>query len=115
MQPFPSITQRLVDTVGVVLEPFISYFRQFTIAPPSFMNIIVGVSPFSYEAVEPGNLAITGGTISQITLNRGSDTISFGAGTNKFIPVGIADTITITYTVLPTINFIPSYGQNTTN
>lgn len=81
------------------------------------MPIIVGSSPFEYLAEEPGNIFISGGTVSGITLTRGTDTITVAPSTAnpRLIPVAVADIVEVTYSVLPTMKFIPSYGVNTTN
>lgn len=117
MVPFPYIGQRFVDAAGKILQPLISYLQQFTIAPPPFLNIIADGSPFEYEAKEPGVLFISGGTVTDISLTRGADTIIVAPNTAnpRLIPVGIMDIVTVTYVVIPTIKFIPSYGQNTTS
>lgn len=111
MIPLPNTLAPFVNKLGQIIRPWNSYLQQFTQQPPSVTSVTVSASPFSYTAREPGNLAITGGTISQISLIRGNVTISFGAGSNKIIPVGINDVVTITYSVLPTVSFLPSYGQ----
>ena len=112
MIPLPSLLAPLVDKIDRIARPWNSYLQQFTQAPPSISSIIVGTSPFSYEAREPGNISITGGTISNIRLSRGIVDIDFGAGTNITVPVGINDVVSITYSVLPTVRFLPSYGQS---
>jgi len=112
MQPFPSVIQDFVDNLKKIKEPWVQYLQQFTIAPPAFIDITVGTSPFEYRAEEPGNVFITGGTISGITLTRGSDTITV---TGSLIPVAVADIVTVTWSVLPTMKFIPSYGVDTHN
>ena len=115
MQPFPSVIQNFVDTLQKIKEPWVQYLSQFTIAPPPFVSVTVSASPFSYQAEEPGNLFISGGTVSGITLTRGADTITvFPSTANpRLVPVAVADIVTVTYSVLPTIKFIPSYGVNT--
>lgn len=113
MVPLPNLISKLVDATGRTLQPWVSYFQQFTQAPPNFVAQTVSGSPFSYTAREPGTIAISGGTITAITLTRGAVTISLGT-TPKLIPVAINDVVAITYSVLPTIYFISSYGQNTT-
>lgn len=117
MVPFYSTIQRFIDNSGRIIQPWIAYLQQFTIAPPDFISITVGASPFSYVAKEPGNVYASGGTVSDISLKRGVNTISVAANTTnpRMIPVGINDTVIVTYTVLPTIKFVPSYGQNTTS
>ena len=113
MQPFPSVLQDFVDGFKKLKNPWVQYLQQFTIAPPAFMDITVAPSPFEYEAKEPGNLYVTGGTVSGITLTRGSDTITITG--EILIPVAVNDIVEITYSVLPTVKFIPSYGVDTHN
>lgn len=113
MIPLPSTVARFVDNrTGQVIAPWVQYLQQFTINPPDFIDITVSASPFTYTVKEPGSLFITGGTVSTITLIRGSKTLNMTG--QKIIPVGIKDRVVVTYSVLPTITFIPSYGQNTT-
>ena len=110
MMPLPNMMAPLVNKIGRLLPPWNSYLQQFTQAPPAFNNITVGASPFSYVAKEPGNLIITGGTVSAVVLTRALVSINVAAA--RIVPVGIDDVVTITYSALPTIRFIPSYGQN---
>ena len=117
MQPFPSVLQDFVDNVKKLKNPWVQYLQQFTIAPPSFMDITVSSSPFSYEVKEPGNIFVSGGTVSGITLTRGTDTITVAPNTAnpRIVPVAVDDTVEVTYSVLPTMKFIPSYGVDTHN
>lgn len=111
MQPFPNMVQPFVDKLGKIIKPWNRYLQQFTQAPPPFM-LVTGASPFSYTAKEPGYLIITAGTVSAVHLIRGSDDINLTG--QKIIPVSISDTVIITFSVLPTFNFVPIYGANTT-
>ncbi len=111
MQPLPNTSSPFVGKFGKIIAPWIQYLQQFTQAPPNILSVIPGVSPSSYTAKEPGNVAITGGTVSAITLTRG--VISINVTGQRLIPVAINDVVTVTYSVLPTIQFIPSYGQRT--
>lgn len=115
MQPLPSIIQEFIDNAKRIKEPWVQYLQQFTIEPPAFEDITVGASPFEYRAEAPGNIYISGGTVSGITLTRGSDTITIFSNTStpRLVPVAINDIVEITYSVLPTVKFIPSYGVNT--
>lgn len=96
---------------GRLLAPFIQYLQQFTQAPPNIADIVVGASPFNYVAQEPGNVSITGGTISSLSLSRGFLFVDVTG--QKLIPVAIKDVITVSYTILPTMKFLANYGQNT--
>ncbi len=107
MITLPSLVSRLVDSTGRMLSPWNSYFQQFTQAPAPVINVTVGVSPFAYTVREPGAIAITGGTVSAVTLTRGSVVIPVSS---MIFPVGINDIVTVTYSVLPTISLLPSLG-----
>jgi hypothetical protein len=111
MIPLPNQISPFVSKLGRLLAPWNFYLQQFTQAPPNIADIVVATSPFSYTSKEPGNISITGGTVSAITLTRGVLTIDVTG--QKLIPVAIQDTITVTYSVLPTMKFLASYGQNT--
>ena len=108
MQPFPNQVQIFVDKLGRILNPWTRYLQQFTQAPPNIMAITVDVSPFTYTAAEPGFIIVLGGTVSAIHLVRGAIDINLTG--QKIIPVSIKDEVIITYSVLPTVQFIPIYG-----
>lgn len=109
MQIMPNSLARFVDrATGFILQPWIAYLQQFTQAPPRFVQVIVDISPFSYTAKEPGFVVISDGTVSAISLIRGTDTLDFTGQAQ--IPVSINDVVEITYSVLPTMTFIPIYG-----
>lgn len=108
MQILPNTLSRFVDSSLRIVTPWIQYLQQFTQAPPPFVDITVDVSPFSYTAAEPGFIILSGGTVSTIHLVRGTDDIDLTG--QKIIPVSIGDTVVTTYSVLPTIQFIPIYG-----
>ena len=110
MITLPSMVSKFVDNTGRLLSPWNSYLQQFTQAPAPVITVTIGVSPFAYTARIPGNLVIVGGTITAITLARGTTVINL-VTTNRFIPMGINDIVTVTYSVIPTsIQFLPSYG-----
>lgn len=115
MQPLPSVLQDFIDQFKRIKEPWVQYLQQFTIAPPAFIDITVGISPFEYQSKEPGNVYISNGIVSEITLTRGADIIMFAFDTlsPRMVPVAVDDVVKITYSILPTIKFIPSYGVNT--
>jgi hypothetical protein len=110
MQPLPNQLQRLVNSLGNITTAWSRYLQQFTQAPPNIMTVEVGVSPFSYEAKEPGYVIITGGVVSAILLSRGAVDINLTGA--RIVPVSINDFVIITYTGLPTVQFIPIYGAN---
>jgi hypothetical protein len=72
-------------------------------------------SPFTYTATGPGALSITGGTVSSIAVTDAGvttvqQTITTPAAnaTSGIFAVQTGDTVVITYTAAPTVNFVPS-------
>jgi len=113
MQILPNLYNKLINASGCLIDPWIQYLAQFTTAPPNIKDVDVDASPSSYVAQEPGTIHIIGGTVSAIALIRGLITLDVTG--SRLIPVGIMDTVRVTYTVVPTIKFIPAYGYHTDN
>jgi hypothetical protein len=111
MIPLPNLGSPFVGKFGRLLSPWNFYLQQFVQAPPNIIDVTVGTSPYNYQAEEPGNISITGGTVSAITLFRGL--LNVDVTGQKLIPVAINDVVRVTYSVLPTIKFLANYGQNT--
>lgn len=106
--PVPNVMAPLVDKLGKIIPPWNSWFQQFSQQAPEVASVTVGTSPFSYTANTPGNLIVSGGTVSLITLTRGTTTITIATSTAnpRIVPIAIGDTVEVTYTVLPTIQFL---------
>jgi hypothetical protein len=110
MITLPSLFAKLVNGDGRLLTPWNSYLQQFTQVPAAAIDITVGASPLSYQAKEPGTIVIVGGTITALTLTRGTVVLTLPTAT-RLIPVCISDILTITYSVIPTsITLLPAYG-----
>ena len=69
-------------------------------------SITPGASPYSYAAPFWGSVAVTGGTVSAIAISRQGTSIATGLTVGVF-PVARGDVLTVTYSVAPTITFIP--------
>lgn len=111
MGPLPSSLQP-IGSVGkagaVMVQPvWQRWFNSFLQAPPAPAVATLGASPAALTAQTPGNFLVTGGTVSVIAIERGGATITTGM-TSGFIPAAIADRVIITYSVAPTVQFIPS-------
>lgn len=64
-------------------------------------------SPFTYTAAFDGTLVVTGGTVSAIALIRQGTSVATGITTGLF-PLRRLDQLQITYSVVPTVTFLPS-------
>jgi len=69
--------------------------------------ITVGASPYTYTAEADGLLIVAGGTVSQIAYLRNATSVPLGVIAGS-VQVLSGDAITITYTVAPTVTFLPS-------
>jgi hypothetical protein len=104
----PNLATALVDKLGLLSnQAWISWFQQFSQAPSAAIILVVGPSPFAYQTRQPGLINVHGGTVSAITITRG--TVVIDVNGQKLIPISIKDTITVTYSVKPTMLFLPSY------
>lgn len=72
----------------------------------------VGASPWTYVVPAYGNLVIQAGTVSAVTITRpGGSPVNIGVQAGMF-PVQTGDSVIITYTVAPTVTFIPADRSN---
>lgn len=104
----PNWTTPIVDPqTGYANQAWFEFFARLTAQPPPITAVKPTVSPFTYVASTNGNLAASGGTVSAITITRARMTIPTGV-TGGIIPLSQGDSVTITYSVAPTIHFTPS-------
>ena len=68
--------------------------------------ITPGASPYTYRTQQEGTLSVVGGTMSALSLTRSGVSVSLAVST-PMIPLSPGDTVTITYTVAPTLKLIP--------
>lgn len=106
----PNLASPVVGKDGVAIKPWSTFFTQLTAAPSSITPVTVSASPFSLQVSEKGTVSVVSGTVSLIEIIRGGGstvvTLDTGLIAGLF-PVGAGDTIRITYTVIPTVNFVP--------
>lgn len=69
-------------------------------------SIAVGASPFTYTVPFDATIAITGGTVSAIAIVRQGATVATGL-TTGLIPLSRSDQVQVTYSVSPTMTFLP--------
>lgn len=69
-------------------------------------SITVGASPFAYTAPTSGNVCISGGAITQVTLARNGTTAYTSTLAVDQVVVRKGDVVTVTYTTAPTMYFL---------
>lgn len=111
-QPVLNLNSPLVEVrksiggklVGYLIPPWNSFFQQFVQPAPAVATITLASSPFTFTPNVNGNLIVSGGVVSNISLMRGNDTIDLTG--EKIIPTAINDTVSITYSSPPTVKFL---------
>jgi hypothetical protein len=90
-----------------------------TLDPPAFQDVpgrfllpagvTPGASPYTYQNTSghPGDMIVSGGAVSDIAFSRDNATF-YGAGVvSGVFPLSAYDFLRVTYTVAPTMTFIP--------
>ncbi|TAM07249.1 MAG: hypothetical protein EPN70_03495 [Paraburkholderia sp.] len=70
-------------------------------------SITPPASGSAYTATAAGFVVVTGGTVTNIQLKRGATTIQIAAATPAVVPVSAGDQVITTYSVAPTMSFVP--------
>lgn len=96
----PSIARALLLAQDVVLPDPVP--RAQPVA-----SITVGVSPFTYTAPFSGAVTVTSGTVSAVSIIRQGVTVATGQTAGIF-PVSRLDQLQVTYSVAPTMRFLPT-------
>lgn len=71
-------------------------------------GVTPGVSPYEYSAPIGGSMIVNGGTVSNISFSRDGTTFYTTGQTSGMFPLNAQDRLRITYTVVPTLTFVPS-------
>jgi hypothetical protein len=72
------------------------------------ISVSVGASPFTYTATSRQALHIVGGTVSSASYARGTTSLALGLiSGGQILEMNAGDTLTIAYTVAPTVTVIP--------
>jgi hypothetical protein len=70
-------------------------------------TVTPGASPYTYTAAYNGTLSVSAGAVSAISIIRQGATVATGI-TAGLIPVSRSDQVSITYSVAPTVSFLPA-------
>lgn len=78
------------------------------LAPAAVVPTTPGASPYTFTASVKGFMLITGGTVSLVEFSRDGTTFySYGTTSGQFT-LNSADRLRVTYTVTPTMTFVPT-------
>ena len=106
--PVPSLLAPLIDARGLLVKPWNYFFQQFTQDAPAVVSIIPTGSPFDFTSTSGGTMSVVGGTVSDISIVRGTVVIPVASSTADpvLVPLSIGDTVRVTYSVAPTMRFL---------
>lgn len=102
----PNSNQPIADPKGLVTQVWQRFFGALVGPSGAASAVTVSASPTSFTASERGSVVISAGTLTSVTLTRGGTAVSFG--TTRSIPVSNGDLVTVSYSVAPTITFLPA-------
>lgn len=102
----PSAQAPVVRPDGTAQPAWYRFFATIPNSPQPAASVTPGASPYSYTANSAGTLVISGGTVSSVQVTRGRTTIGAGMISGMF-PAQQGDVFIITYSVVPTITFLP--------
>lgn len=78
------------------------------LSPGDESAITPGVSPYTYSAQVKGSVIVSGGTVSAIAFSRNGTTFYATGQTSGMFTLNAQDRLRVTYTVLPTMTFVPT-------
>jgi hypothetical protein len=81
----------------------------FSGLPPALpLPVKLTASPFTYSPTVKGSVIVNGGTVSQVQFSRDGTHFFTTGQTAGMFTLNAADRLVVTYTVLPTMTFIPT-------
>lgn len=98
-----------VQTNEVTTRGWFSFWAGLFSGQPTGLvsSVVAGTSPFNYVAPTGGTAIVQGGTVSVIKISRDGVTFFTTGVTAGVFPVSQGDTLQVTYSVVPTITFLP--------
>ncbi|UIY58094.1 hypothetical protein [Burkholderia cepacia] len=69
------------------------------------LSVALGASPATYKATYRQGFYITGGTVSALSVQRGSTTLTLNTGTN-LLELSIGDQVNVTYSSAPSVTVL---------
>lgn len=78
------------------------------LSPANEVALTVGASPYVYTAEVRGSVIVSGGTVSAIEFSRDGVTFYATGQTSGMFTLNAQDRLRVTYSVLPTMIFVPT-------
>jgi hypothetical protein len=99
-----------LQTNGITGKDWFFYWAGLFNGLPPAAEIAVtpGVSPYVYSAPVKGSVIVNGGTVSAIAFSRNGTTFYTTGQTSGMFTLNAQDRLRVTYTVTPTMTFVPT-------
>lgn len=82
---------------------FVNLSQQSARSPVAVIS--PSASPYTYTAAQIGSLVVRGGTVSLLQLVRGGSAVNVTGAV--VVPLCADDSVVVTYSVMPTVTFVP--------
>ncbi len=108
MNILPNYNQPLVEK-GLTARTWYQFFQSMWKGFPTGAEVSVTAtaSPMTYLAPSKGFLIVNGGTVSLVQFTRDQKTNYTTGQTQGCFPVSNGDALIVTYSVTPTLTFVP--------
>ena len=117
----PAVADVLFDAAAQLAPPAVQAAPGAfdTLDPPAFLDVpgrfllpagvAPGASPYTYQNTSgrPGDMIVSGGAVSAIAFSRDNATFYSVGTVSGVFPLSAYDFLRVTYTVAPTMTFIP--------
>ena len=117
----PAVADMLFDAAAQLAPPTVQVAPSAfdTLDPPAFLDVpgrfllpagvTPGASPYTYQNTSgrPGDMIVSGGAVSAIAFSRDNATFYSVGIVSGIFPLSAYDFLRVTYTVAPTMTFIP--------
>lgn len=102
-----SITEQTFSSVasGDAISEMVSAPVGNTDYTQGALSVALGASPATYKATYRQGFYITGGTVSALSIQRGSTTLSLNTGTS-LLELSIGDQVNVTYSSAPSVTVL---------
>ena len=102
----PSQTLILFDRGSGEFDVIGGSWADANTAGAAISTLTVGASPYAYTASVRGEVIISGGTVTAVTLTRSGTTVTMPMLSGAYSMMA-GDVLTVTYTAAPTMTFVP--------
>lgn len=104
----PNLASPFVDAQRLLTGPWVDFLSALAGKPGKPVTAALSGSGVPFAVAGDGHYVVQGGTVTAIVVRRGRPAVSVNMGvTQGPVPVVEGDLLAITYSVAPTVTFLP--------